>query len=632
MIREVLVFFERFASVPIPPIGHAWLIWLRDLLGCEWIEELRDTRSVIAFDGVEEGDIDLLVKRAALRDSRYSALRRVFPRLHAVACPTTKVANLLVAALRNSGGVEYAEVGLALIPSLLPERRPANEATNQEYLHRSPKGVDALYAWRFPGGRGNGVRFVDIEQAWHLEHADLIEAGITLVEGEPGVGADPEAIEHGTAVLGIIAAGNDDQLVVGIAHEVVSVRVVSMIDPQGMFNLPRAILFAIRELRFGDVLLMEADAPSDKGRVPAEIKRSVFELIRLATARGIVVVEPAGNGGVDLDSVESTEMGFCVQPLNRAGRIGFRDSGALVVGGCLSEDSHPPLPASGYGSRVDCYAWAMDVVTTGYLDVYLKFAWGGTLLTRRLLEACAGGDILITEVHEFSGTSSASAIIAGVAVCVQSLAQANLGFRFSPWQLRLLLSDPVNGTKSKNPKVDLIGIMPDLRKIIQRVLRLTAREKGLLLALPRSACTPSGNVLLTKVEFLVENGFLLLPFFVFVAKWPCQLRVEILSRLPRSARVWLEMPHSLADLKGIWKIPKVKCLQECNVFVPANPNGQTYFREANFPAESAWRLVLEGAPADGKTYKIAVRVMDGWSEVARETWNVPPGQPAANSG
>jgi hypothetical protein len=621
MIEGVLVFFERVASVQAPPDDHTWLAWLRVLLDCEWKEELQETRPISVFYGIEWRDIDLLVERAALRDSRYFTLRSTLSRLHAAACPTTKMADLLVAALKNSGGVEYAEVGVMMIASLPPEIRPADEAANQEYLNKSPKGVDALYAWRFPGGRGNGVRFVDIEGAWHLRHADLIEAGITLIEGQPGMGSD--VIDHGTAVLGIIAAGDDDQHVVGIAHEVVSARVVSVIDHQRMFNLPRAILFAIRELRFGDVLLIEADAPSDKGLVPVEIQRSVFELIRLATARGIVVIEPSGNGGVDLDNVECTEMGFRVRPLNRAGRIGFRDSGALVVGGCLSEDSHPRSSFSSYGSRVDCYAWAEDVVTTWYSDVFIPFAWGGSLLTRKLLDACAGDDILITKIHEFSGTSSASAIVAGVAICIQSLAQANLGFRFSPWQLRLLLSDPANGTKSKNPKVDRIGTMPDLRKIIQRVLRLTSREKSLFLTLPSPVCTPSGNVRLTEAEPLVENGFLLLQFVVSVANGPCQLRIEILSRLPRNVRVWLEMPHALADLKGIWKIPKIECLQTCNVFVPVNPNGQTYFREADFPAESAWRLVLEGVPAGGKTYEIAVRVMDGWTEVARATWHVP---------
>ena len=70
---------------------------------------------------------------------------------------------------------------------------------------------------------------------------------------------------------------------------------------------------------------------------------------------------------------------------------------------------------------------------------------------------------------DFEGTSGASPIVAGAALILQGIRQAALdrgapGKRFSPQQLRDLLT--ANGTPSKTPSTDKIGVMPDLRAII----------------------------------------------------------------------------------------------------------------------------------------------------------------------
>ncbi|MDX1547282.1 MAG: hypothetical protein R3247_09860, partial [Rhodothermales bacterium] len=71
---------------------------------------------------------------------------------------------------------------------------------------------------------------------------------------------------------------------------------------------------------------------------------------------------------------------------------------------------------------------------------------------------------------------AAAAIIAGAALSVQGMAEARLGRRLTPWQLRALLSDPVYGTGSAyGESIDKIGVMPDLRSIARsNVLNLTA--------------------------------------------------------------------------------------------------------------------------------------------------------------
>ena len=55
-------------------------------------------------------------------------------------------------------------------------------------------------------------------------------------------------------------------------------------------------------------------------------------------------------------------------------------------------------------------------------------------------------------------------IVSGAAVVTQGLAEAGLGYRFSPRELRNILTS--NGTASANPTIDKIGVMPDLRAII----------------------------------------------------------------------------------------------------------------------------------------------------------------------
>jgi hypothetical protein len=50
------------------------------------------------------------------------------------------------------------------------------------------------------------------------------------------------------------------------------------------------------------------------------------------------------------------------------------------------------------------------------------------------------------------------------------MAQARLGYRFSPRTLRGILSDPATGTASATPETDRIGVMPNLDAIVTGVL------------------------------------------------------------------------------------------------------------------------------------------------------------------
>ncbi|HUG18196.1 MAG TPA: S8 family peptidase [Planctomycetaceae bacterium] len=319
----------------------------------------------------------------------------------------------------------------------------------QQYLDPAPDGIDAHYAWGFPGGDGAGQSLVDLERGWTFNHEDLADHGISLISG-----INDSHFSHGTAVLGAIAAVDNAIGMVGIVPHVASVRCVSQWRGGGVHSTSEAIMDVLVAMKPGDVLLLEAQTDFDGYvQVPVEIEPAVYDEIELATALKIVVVEAAGNGGVDLDTIA-----------NSSGQLIFdrtvRDSGAIFVGAAGSFHPHARLSFSCYGSCIDCYGWGENVAT-------LLTDHTGTVTEQYRLD--------------FNGTSSASAIVAGAALAVQGLAEANLGQRFSPKELRDILSDPAYGTPSHSPADDRIGVMPNLKKFIDKMIlnpttnRLAAR-------------------------------------------------------------------------------------------------------------------------------------------------------------
>ena len=101
------------------------------------------------------------------------------------------------------------------------------------------------------------------------------------------------------------------------------------------------------------------------------------------------------------------------------------------------------------GSRVDCYAWGENVYTAG--------------------DGTAAGDPVDPDTwyrDDFSGTSSASAIVAGAAILVQQMHLVTRGWRLAPAQVRALLADQTLGTKILDTTgTKQIGVMPDVGRI-----------------------------------------------------------------------------------------------------------------------------------------------------------------------
>ena len=351
----------------------------------------------------------------------------------------------LVQALLRWNSVQTAYVDQAG-PDPLVNAADDPRSVNQGHLDPAPDGIDAEYAWTFVGGDGAGQRFIDLERGWTLNHEDITTHGASLLHGT----LLDSSRGHGTSVLGEVCAVDNTMGCVGIVPHIASVDVVSFHGS----SQPNALFAALTNLTFGDALLLEAQVWLNGTTLlgPIEAYDAEYEAIRLATALGIIVIEAGGNGTnngstppLNMDTY-TTLGGQAI--LNRdPANPDFRDSGAIIVTAATSAAPHTRLAYAPHGRRIDCYAWGQNINT-------LASDSGGSTNSYTSL---------------FSGTSGASPIVTGAALAVQGRAEALLGFRFGPRQMRAILSDPGTGTAPDPAEPTQIRVMPDLRQIFDTV-------------------------------------------------------------------------------------------------------------------------------------------------------------------
>jgi hypothetical protein len=379
-----------------------------------------------------DAQIEDLISRAEASDPAYTPPNLLTYRQ--IIIPESIQDALWLRLLRSVNIVQYAYLhsGPVLPPS--PEE-PFNPQTHmQTYLEPAPTGIDARFAHTVNGGDGAGQNLTDIEWGWDITHSDLLGNNFetTLI----GLTNEPN---HGTQVLGVIASQNNHELLLGVTPELASIRLVGQFhanedDPQGDpdYFSAEVILCALLKMQPGEVLLLEAQSTKNR---PLESEPMVFDLIKLATTVGIVVVAAAGNADTDRD-LDITPPGV----VNIFDTV-VRDSGAIIVASAVPDMSNNWIRRwdGCFGQRIDCFAQGEVVVTLS--------AFGGLSTV-------------------FNKNSSAAAIIAGAALAIQGVAQQRYGHRLKPLEIRELLKANHN-TQSANHLADGIGVMPDLRAIIE---------------------------------------------------------------------------------------------------------------------------------------------------------------------
>lgn len=426
-------------------LERRWLILVAILLSNCASPPQKTFVHVKVTPGNELAAVALGASALFVRDDAPAHLRR-WRRIETTAARASELA----AQLRAQPWVKTAFVEPEVLPAMTA-RRPLEDSCPidtpsyepyQGYLAEAPGGINAPAAWARAGGRGEGVWFADVEGSWNNTHEDLPGDRMVHAGGRPV--ADRHWQAHGTAVVGVVAARDNGIGMVGITPNVDKVVTASI----GRIGAAAAIDLAQAELRPGDVLLIELHAIGPRRRfLPVEFWDDVFEAVKVATERGVIVVAAAGNGAENLDHAAYDGK------LDRT----VRDSGAILVGaGAPSKagfTDRSRLDFSNYGSRVDVQGWGRMVATLDYGD----------------LQDCDAVNRKYTNL--FSGTSSASPVVVGAAIAVQGIVRANRRTPLDPRQMRALLADTgspqVDGPHG--PKTQRIGPRPDLRRAIEHL-------------------------------------------------------------------------------------------------------------------------------------------------------------------
>ncbi|MEZ5988873.1 MAG: S8 family serine peptidase [Planctomycetota bacterium] len=300
----------------------------------------------------------------------------------------------LIAALADLNVVElaYPMERPTPPPGDIPPTTP-DFTKQQTWQGVAPTGFDAGSSRRVTGAWGKDIRVLDIEWGWDLDHED-----IAPLRSSQLIGPSPAYTtynNHGTAVGGELCADFDAFGVSGMCPDIE--LWVATDYPSTGYSVAKAIVVGLPKLRAGDVMLLEAQITTPLGLGPTEYVQADFDAIVKATKAGVLTVEAAGNGAVNLDDSR----------LNRIFDLTYRDSGALIVGasnGAALDRAY----FSCYGSRIDANGWGGGVVTTGY----------GTLFNP--------GDKRQHYTNSFSGTSSASPMVTATVVNLLGAAKARL--------------------------------------------------------------------------------------------------------------------------------------------------------------------------------------------------------------
>lgn len=361
-------------------------------------------------------------------------------------------AERLARSLERHDAVEFAYVRPAPVappaPAVAPARRGGDGPTPdftalQYYLERAPSGFGVKPARALAGGRGEGIRIVDIEYSWNLDHEDLPfdESNPPFVKVLGGRVPFEDQGNHGTAALGMLVAADNGFGMTGICPDA-EIGVVNPVDAAENYRLAQAIDFAANAVSRGDIIQIEQQARGVNNEIallPSEWDPAVFDAIQRAVARGIVVVEPAGNGGIDK---RGRERGISLDRKELGGAFDRKkkDSGAIMVGGGIPLDA-TTAPTSNYGTRIDVQGYGLGVATLGYGNL-----WGSDDRNRAYTLG-------------WSGTSSATPCVTGAAAIVQATLKANGLAPLDCLLLRAVLAG--TGTPDGSVKTKRIGPRPN---------------------------------------------------------------------------------------------------------------------------------------------------------------------------
>lgn len=352
----------------------------------------------------------------------------------------------LAEAFERFSEVEYVSIisNEPINPPYISSSNTTPDLENQQtYLLDNP-GINVNYAWS-RGITGQNIRVRDVEYGFHKSHEMLMNRN--AIQIEPGYSPNLllplmpvyNFLDHGTAVMSIMGSAKDNLGISGTAYN--ASEYVGFLEwTSTLPDRVGAITRSINASRAGDIILYEMQTGGKPGvkasnYVPAEYDNLVWDLTKAATDSGIIIIAAAGNGDENLDDPFYADY-------NARG-----NSGAIIVGAGTSNTEHSKLSFSTYGSRVDVQGWGQNVLAAGYGD-WKKY----------------DNDNNRTYTM-FSGTSSATPIVASAAILIQSYYFQKTGQYMNSVDMRNLLVN--TGVTQGGNLMTKIGPLPNIKTAIE---------------------------------------------------------------------------------------------------------------------------------------------------------------------
>jgi len=314
----------------------------------------------------------------------------------------------------------------------------------------NPSGTGHDYFDDVSNGMGAGNHVTDIEYSWDYDHADISKALNSQININV---ADPfNDTDHGTAVIGMLSADDNGWGITGLCQDATLFTCGAYFGTPPTWNPAGAILVAASHMPPGSTILLEQQWEYDDPNTPgddlipvewftdmypsAQSANAVYQAIQLASSNKQYVIEAAGNGSYDLNSL--TFVG---------------DSGAIVVGaggvyagGFGSAGNLERLTFSSFGFRVNVQGWGENVTTTGYGNLYNEVGTDNYDYTA-----------------SFNGTSSASAHVAAGVTCYSAWRTPGTG---APTAVSMRDRFILTGTPQQFGNPGHIGPRPDLMRLL----------------------------------------------------------------------------------------------------------------------------------------------------------------------
>lgn len=348
-------------------------------------------------------------------------------------------------------------------------------------------GLNASAGWS-AGTHGENVYVVDNEPWMNFDHYDLQpltkdlwwNGGNYLDTPDCATTPPPSdcdsAMAHGTAVAGILIAKDNSHGVTGFspaanfilgpmrgsAQDELVKATNGVVDPNNHSedDIEPGSVWIFENGAYGKYsnpsCTPEWDSACEYGEVPVELWPDVFNAIKQATAYGVTVIEGAANGSMNLNNPD-----LYTGSWSFVHNMATDDAGAIMVGASEGSDEKK-ISFSNCGTRVNTFAWGQGVVTTGY--PYGPYKWNGT--TQPI---APNTDSNAYFVDMFGGTSAATAMVAGVAVQIQSYARGKLGHKryLMPLKMRQIIVN--SGVSQKDTSGCNIGKQPRVDVALQTV-------------------------------------------------------------------------------------------------------------------------------------------------------------------